>query len=374
MFRHLSRPIRGLPSPCITSVRTLCTTVLGESRRRYVRGELLHENAFGDNKVFKASSGNESFILKQESDSRALISQRLAYEFAGSRRLRLPIDVCPDDEMLVYPYYTDDMFNLIENNPDLPVDEIVKILRHVGESIQELHAKGWLHRDIKPNNIFVNWTSDEQGKKTITNAVLGDYDIAVKLKGDTPVRSPYPLGNVMWRSPEQQCGSGITKASDIFSYGLVCLYALGGGDLLLLHDKELRTKLANIGVSAKREILTRHFTYFGPSLSEALLSRVDSDQQYHLHEASEVAKMAVKEQPELHFDVWGNNLGDDAHAMIAGMTNPDPTARSTIDQVLASSWWEKDGGAIAGGSPDISLASFLAFTLIPRARAKQMKV
>ncbi|KAK6836104.1 hypothetical protein PG987_006599 [Apiospora arundinis] len=270
MFGHLARPIRGLPSPCITSVRTLCTTVLGESRRRYVRGELLHENAFGDNKVFKASSGNESFILKQESDSRALISQRLAYEFAGSHRLRLPIDVCPDDEMLVYPYYTDDLFNLIENNADLLVDEIVKILRHVGESIQELHAKGWLHRDIKPNNIFVNWTSDEQGKKTITNAVLG---------------------NVMWRSPEQQCGSGITKASDIFSYGLVCLYALGGGDLLLLHDKELRTKLANIGVSAaKREILTRHFTYFGPSLSEALLSRVDSDQQHHLQEASEVLR------------------------------------------------------------------------------------
>lgn len=90
--------------------------------------------------------------MKQESDSRALISQRLAYEFAGSRRLRLPIDVCPDDEMLVYPYYTDDMFNLIENNPDLPVDEIVKILRHVGESIQELHAKGWLHRGTRFTN------------------------------------------------------------------------------------------------------------------------------------------------------------------------------------------------------------------------------
>lgn len=55
----------------------------------------------------------------------------------------------------------------------------------------------------------------------MTDAVLGDFGIAYKQVGAIPLRTGTPLGNFMWRSPEGQTGSGITQASDIFSYGLV---------------------------------------------------------------------------------------------------------------------------------------------------------
>lgn len=76
---------------------------------------------------------------------------------------------------------------------------------------------------MKPDNIFVNWTCDEEGNKTATDATLGDFGIAYKQVEATPLRAGVALGNFMWRSPEQQTGSGnvMKKASDIFSYGLV---------------------------------------------------------------------------------------------------------------------------------------------------------
>lgn len=74
---------------------------------------------------------------------------------------------------------------------------------------------------MKPDNILVNWNCDQEGNKTVSDVTLGDFDIAFKLGGGKPRETPYAIGNAMWRSPEGQTGRGVTKASDIFSFGLV---------------------------------------------------------------------------------------------------------------------------------------------------------
>jgi serine/threonine protein kinase len=222
--------------------------------------------------------------------------------------------------------------------------------------MQNLLPFGFL-ADVKPDNIFVNWTCNKEGNKTVTDTALGDFGIAYKQVGATPLRTGIALGNFMWRSPEGQTGSGITKASDIFSYGLVvsgpssisrihaelclqCIYALGGGDLLLLEDEKEIAELAEHGITPHEEILTRHFSYFGP-VNEGLLKQVDSREHGTLKKASAMAELAVEDQPELRFEVWGKDLGEAALDMISGMTKPDPMARLTIDQVLRCSWWHE---------------------------------
>jgi serine/threonine protein kinase len=201
---------------------------------------------------------------------------------------------------------------------------------------------------------MVNWSCDKEGNKTVTDVALGDFDIAFKSEGGEPRQTPYAIGNVMWRSPEGQTGKGVTKASDMFSFGLVvsrclssrvhtkpcqqCIYALGGGEFLLLNDYD---ELVRLGIKPEQEIITRHFSYFGP-VSEGLLKQVNSEDWCNaLKGASEMAEVAVKEQPELRFERWGEVLGPEAQNMISGMTNPDPTARTTIDQVLAHRWWQE---------------------------------
>jgi hypothetical protein len=101
-------------------------------------------------------------------------------------------------------------------------------------------------------------------------------------------------------------------------------------------------ELVKAGISPEQEILTRHFCYFGP-VTEGLLKQVDDeDWRNALKGTSGVADKALKEQPELRFEHWGQEIGPEAQNMIAGMTNMDPTARTTIDQVLAHPWWQLD--------------------------------
>lgn len=99
-------------------------------------------------------------------------------------------------------------------------------------------------------------------------------------------------------------------------------------------------KLAELGITPEEDILTRHFSYFGP-VNEGLLKQVDSREHSTLKKASAVAERAVKDQPELRFEVWGKELGEAALDMISRMTKPDPMARPAIDQVLEYSWWQE---------------------------------
>lgn len=100
--------------------------------------------------------------------------------------------------------------------------------------------------DVRPDNILVNWSGDKEEattatdttaadtsatdttvtdttaiEATVTKVALGDFDIAYKLQSGESRQTPYAIGNAMWRSPEGQTGRGVTKASDIFSFGLV---------------------------------------------------------------------------------------------------------------------------------------------------------
>ena len=57
----------------------------------------------------------------------------------------MPIDFATEDCVVVYPYFTDTLLDLIRADPDFPPAERKKVLRYIGEAIRELHAKGWLH-------------------------------------------------------------------------------------------------------------------------------------------------------------------------------------------------------------------------------------
>lgn len=211
--------------------------------------------------------------------------------------------------------------------------------------------------DLKPDNILVNWTCDEQGNQVVTDAVLGDFDIAFKSEGGEPLQTPYAIGNAMWRSPEGQTGIGVTKASDVFSFGLVvsepcfsprthakpclqCIYALGAGNLLVLKDYQA---LAENGITPEQEILHRHLLYFGP-LPDGLLKQVKDESWCDaLKKLSEMAEVTVNDDPGVRFEHWGEDVAPDlspeATNMISGMTNLDPAARTTIDELLKHQWW-----------------------------------
>lgn len=76
---------------------------------------------------------------------------------------------------------------------------------------------------MKPDNVFVDWSHDEQGHVRPERVALGDLDCALRLEDGGYIRilNGGRLGNVMWSSPEQLTGQGIGKPSDVFAFGLM---------------------------------------------------------------------------------------------------------------------------------------------------------
>jgi serine/threonine protein kinase len=90
---------------------------------------------------------------------------------------------------------------------------------------------------VKPDNILVDWHSDKEGDETVSNSALADFDLIFKWENVKPCNTSSAIGNAMWRSPEGQTGTGVTKASDIFSFGLVVSKQCVDAELMLTSCK-----------------------------------------------------------------------------------------------------------------------------------------
>lgn len=115
---------------------------------------------------------------------------------------------------------------------------------------------------------------------------------------------------------------------------------MGAGELLVLDNYQ---DLYRFGISPEQEVLSRHFTYFGPAVPEALFKRVDDEAGCELiKNMADIAEKVVKREPGRSFIYWSEEFGPVAQDAISQMTNLDPTARPTIEQVLAHPWWQGD--------------------------------
>lgn len=93
------------------------------------------------------------------------------------------------------------------------------------ESLEEAHEKNILHRDLKPDNVFV-------GKhKGLERVTVLDFGIA-KILGDTPGETLTDTGMICgtpaYLSPEQAMGTSALKASDLYSMAIIFYEMLAG--------------------------------------------------------------------------------------------------------------------------------------------------
>lgn len=115
--------------------------------------------------------------------------------------------------------------------------------------------------------------------------------------------------------------------------------------MLILNDDTIK-ELKEHGMPPEQEIVVRHFMYFGP-LPEALLTHVDDEKWIPaLRGGSEIAELAVADDPDIRFERWTTDdavhLTPSAKDMIARMTRLDPAQRASIDEVLGHPWWAED--------------------------------
>lgn len=108
---------------------------------------------------------------------------------------------------------------ILQQRGALPPAEVAGIGRSVLGALDEAHAAGVLHRDVKPANIMVR----EDGR-----AVLTDFGIAL-LEGDASLTTTgMVVGSPAYMAPERARGETATAASDLWSLGVTMYAAVEG--------------------------------------------------------------------------------------------------------------------------------------------------
>ena len=111
----------------------------------------------------------------------------------------------------------------------LDVRGVVRLLQDIGYALAYAHGRGVVHRDIKPENIML--------ERATGRALLMDFGISrsiaaagIEKPGATRglTRVGEVVGTAEFMSPEQASGDVVDGRSDLYSLGLVALFALTG--------------------------------------------------------------------------------------------------------------------------------------------------
>ncbi len=100
-------------------------------------------------------------------------------------------------------------------------DRAESVLTDIAAALAYAHARGVVHRDVKPDNIFLN---DETGR-----ALLSDFGIALSAEmGRQEPSADLIVGTPAYMSPEQIDGAVLDGRSDLYSLGVVGYEMLAG--------------------------------------------------------------------------------------------------------------------------------------------------
>lgn len=170
-------------------------------------------------------------VLRAQLLSSGPFVERLRREARAIASLRHPnvvevynLDVTPDLAFLAMEMLRGEPLGAaLKNGPPMPVKEIAEIGCAMLEALATAHEAGLVHRDVKPDNVFL---ADVHGVRTVK---LLDFGL-VKSEVDSSVLTATGtvLGTWQYMAPEQAHGLVVDGRADVYSTAACLYYALVG--------------------------------------------------------------------------------------------------------------------------------------------------
>ena len=114
--------------------------------------------------------------------------------------------------------------------------EAARMATQVADALGVAHARGVVHRDIKPQNVLLTAHGD---------AKVADFGIARAASETTVSDNSLVLGTAKYMSPEQATGDLVGPASDLYSLG-VLLYEMLTGEVPFEADSEIDVAMNHV--------------------------------------------------------------------------------------------------------------------------------
>ncbi|KAJ9296019.1 hypothetical protein DTO271G3_5594 [Paecilomyces variotii] len=220
--------------------------------------------------------------------------------------------------------------------------EVRLIARDILKGLKALHEAGWVHTDIKPDNILVNYG---KGLLRFSSVQLGDCGHACR---DTPIGSTDPyhgprnrhtIGAALYRSPEAMLNLPWDTSTDIWSFGVTITTLLRGP------EHHIFAPSFNISPSDETypfHVLIKQIKEFGAFPSSYSTDPVDAERmsvmnyiQNHMLriKLAEAWDPVVEEDEESELGVTRED-----REFIGKILKMDPRERPTARELLQDRW------------------------------------
>ena len=128
---------------------------------------------------------------------------------------------------------------LIAREKTLEPVRAISLARQIATGLGHAHARGIVHRDVKPANVLV--VHDGPGEI----AKVTDFGIARLLDGERRTARDMTLGTLYYLAPEQAQNSSVDARADVYALG-VSLYEMLTGSVPFAYDTSVRVLTAHI--------------------------------------------------------------------------------------------------------------------------------
>ena len=104
----------------------------------------------------------------------------------------------------------------------LTVDETIELASHLAATLESIHARGLVHRDFKPSNVFLLGGRPRA-------PVLLDFGVVLdRGSAGRDTRAGFLVGTPAYMAPEQVRGDDVDARADLFGLGCVLYTCLSG--------------------------------------------------------------------------------------------------------------------------------------------------
>ncbi|VAX12838.1 Serine/threonine protein kinase PrkC, regulator of stationary phase [hydrothermal vent metagenome] len=147
--------------------------------------------------------------------------------------------------------------------------ELLRIIKEIARALDFATRKGYVHRDVKPENIMLH---EADGR-----VILMDFGIARSYQTTHGLtRAGSALGTPYYMSPEQNKGLSADHRSDIYSLGVVFFHMLAG---YVPYDADSAVAIGIKHITAAIPVLSDELQIFQPIINTCLAKEADDRYQ-----------------------------------------------------------------------------------------------
>ncbi len=167
--------------------------------------------------------------------------------------------------------------HLLANVRPLPLRDAVKIASRICDAVAHLHAQGFIHRDLKPQNVMMCY---DGSLRLMDFGIAGGAGRRVTFTGFTPA-----LGTPDYMAPEQVKGKRGDARTDVYSLGAI-LYELVTGQTPFEGENPL--VVMNARVVSDPVAPRKHNPEIPASVEEIILHAMDRNPAQRYQSAAEM--------------------------------------------------------------------------------------